>query len=119
MDGAPRPSSAAAGAIARSTPRGDFSPRRAGTSHGRTAPSRQAINPARGEWEYHEKATKEALGCLSWLVTEPPAGLPKDVIEPTIGGSDFWANKARLLDFLPFLFPFLLPSSEPSLVLIP
>lgn len=26
----------------------------------------------------------------------PPAGLPKDMVEPTIGGSDYWANKVRV-----------------------
>lgn len=26
----------------------------------------------------------------------PPAGLPKDMVEPTIGGSDYWANKVRM-----------------------
>ena len=26
----------------------------------------------------------------------PPAGIPKDMVEPTIGGSDYWANKVRM-----------------------
>lgn len=35
-------------------------------------------------------------GCVSWVAMYPPAGLPKDMVEPTIGGSDYWANKVRM-----------------------
>lgn len=35
-------------------------------------------------------------GCVSWVMMYPPAGLPKDMVEPTIGGSDYWANKVRM-----------------------
>ena len=37
-----------------------------------------------------------AAGCVSWVAMYPPAGLPKDMVEPTIGGSDYWANKVRM-----------------------
>lgn len=37
-----------------------------------------------------------AAGCVSWVMMYPPAGLPKDMVEPTIGGSDYWANKVRM-----------------------
>ena len=30
------------------------------------------------------------------MVMYPPAGIPKDMVEPTIGGSDYWANKVRM-----------------------
>lgn len=36
------------------------------------------------------------IGCVSWVAMYPPAGLPKDMVEPTIGGSDYWANKVRM-----------------------
>ncbi|CAN0487819.1 unnamed protein product, partial [Hapterophycus canaliculatus] len=37
-----------------------------------------------------------AAGCVSWVMMYPPAGLPKDMVEPTIGGSDYYANKLRM-----------------------
>lgn len=36
------------------------------------------------------------LGCVGWVAMYPPGGLPKDLVEPTIGGSDYWANKVRM-----------------------
>lgn len=38
----------------------------------------------------------ENEGCVSWVAMYPPAGLPKEMVEPTIGGSDYWANKIRM-----------------------
>ncbi|CAM9717284.1 unnamed protein product [Pylaiella littoralis] len=50
----------------------------------------------RDDFENHTKAIGEAMGCVSWVAMYPPAGLPKDMVEPTIGGSDYWANKVRM-----------------------
>ncbi|CAM9862612.1 unnamed protein product [Ectocarpus fasciculatus] len=50
----------------------------------------------RDDFENHTKAMGEAMGCVSWVMMYPPAGLPKDMVEPTIGGSDYWANKVRM-----------------------
>ena len=53
-----------------------------------------ALKPGRGEWEKHEKAAAEALGAINWLVVDQ---LPhKEIVNPQIGASDFWANKIRV-----------------------
>ena len=53
-----------------------------------------ALKPSRGEWEKHEKAAAEALGAINWLVVDQ---LPhKEIVNPQIGASDFWANKIRV-----------------------
>ncbi|CAM9626675.1 unnamed protein product [Chrysoparadoxa australica] len=54
-------------------------------------------NVSRDEFENHTKTISEGLGCLSWLAVAPPAGTPKEMIESTVGGSDYWANKIRVV----------------------
>jgi hypothetical protein len=44
----------------------------------------------------HGKTISEGLGCLNWVAVAPPAGLPKDIAESAVGGSDYWANKIRV-----------------------
>jgi hypothetical protein len=51
---------------------------------------------SRDEWEMHGKTISEGLGCLNWVAVAPPAGLPKDIAESAVGGSDYWANKIRV-----------------------
>jgi len=46
----------------------------------------------RNEWEKHMKTLSEGAACLNWLMIKPA---PRDFIESSIGGSDYWANNIR------------------------
>eukprot|EP00617_Octactis_speculum_P015450 CAMPEP_0185766316 /NCGR_PEP_ID=MMETSP1174-20130828/35936_1 /TAXON_ID=35687 /ORGANISM="Dictyocha speculum, Strain CCMP1381" /LENGTH=471 /DNA_ID=CAMNT_0028449909 /DNA_START=39 /DNA_END=1454 /DNA_ORIENTATION=+ len=48
----------------------------------------------RGDFENHQKTVKEGMTALSWLFIEPK---PRELIESTVGGSDFWSNKIRMV----------------------
>lgn len=47
----------------------------------------------RDDWERHAKTVSEGLACLNWVAVAPPAGLPKDIVDSSVGGQDYWANK--------------------------
>mmetsp|Transcript_799 Transcript_799/g.1168 ORF Transcript_799/g.1168 Transcript_799/m.1168 type:complete len:472 (-) Transcript_799:19-1434(-) len=51
---------------------------------------------SRNEWENHGKTVHEGLSCLNWLTVSPPNGLPKETVESSVGGSDYWSNKIRV-----------------------
>ncbi|RYG66465.1 hypothetical protein EON64_09705, partial [archaeon] len=46
----------------------------------------------RNEWEKHAKTCAEGLGCLNWLVVKPA---PREIVESSVGASDYWANNIR------------------------
>lgn len=46
----------------------------------------------RNEWENHTKTLSEGISCLNWLCIKPA---PRDFIESSIGGSDYYANNIR------------------------
>ena len=46
------------------------------------------------KFDWHIKAIKEMLSCVSWVVISPPPS-PANFVKDTVGASDFWANKIR------------------------
>lgn len=46
----------------------------------------------RNEWEKHLKTVSEGVSAVNWLCIKPA---PRDFIESTVGGSDYWANGIR------------------------
>lgn len=46
----------------------------------------------RNEWEKHLKTISEGIAAANWLCVKPA---PRDFIETTVGGSDYWANGIR------------------------
>jgi len=46
-----------------------------------------------GPWENHQKAVKEAVESLQWVLIELA---PADYVDSSVGGSDFWTNKIRV-----------------------
>mmetsp|Transcript_22318 Transcript_22318/g.44879 ORF Transcript_22318/g.44879 Transcript_22318/m.44879 type:complete len:470 (+) Transcript_22318:26-1435(+) len=52
--------------------------------------SKKFIN--KNEWENHTKALSEGIACLNWVCIKPA---PREFIESSIGGSDYWANNIR------------------------
>jgi adenylyl cyclase-associated protein len=54
------------------------------------------VNSARldRKYDWHIKAVKEMLSCVSWVVISPPPS-PANFVKDTVGGTDFWANKIR------------------------
>lgn len=54
------------------------------------------VNSARldRKFDFHIKAVKEMLSCVSWVVISPPPS-PANFVKDTVGASDFWANKIR------------------------
>ncbi|KAL7489828.1 hypothetical protein ACHAW6_015574 [Cyclotella cf. meneghiniana] len=46
------------------------------------------------KFDWHIKAVKEMLSCVSWVVISPPPS-PANFVKDTVGASDFWANKIR------------------------
>jgi len=68
------------------------------TLMGKMGPLQEAMKEAdasiqRGDFENHQKAVKEVVASLSWLMVEPA---PSEFVKEHIGGSDFWANKIRV-----------------------
>ena len=46
------------------------------------------------KFDFHIKAVKEMLSCVSWVVISPPPSTA-NFVKDTVGASDFWANKIR------------------------
>lgn len=47
------------------------------------------------EFDNHQKAICEMMGCCSWVTCRPPAQLPAPFVKECIGSSDFWSNRIR------------------------
>jgi hypothetical protein len=47
------------------------------------------------DFDNHQKAIMEMLGCVSWVTCRAPDQLPAPFVKECIGSSDFWSNRIR------------------------
>ena len=47
------------------------------------------------DWDRHQKAVTEMLGCLSWVLLRAPQTLPVPMVKETLASAEFWSNRIR------------------------
>ena len=63
-------------------------------------PTQEAVQKIRAlrldrDWDRHQKALVEMLGCLSWVLLRAPKTLPVPMIKETLSSAEFWSNRIR------------------------